>query len=154
MTASSVPAIASIVAVSVPPLGASIQNSVDDDEHKLIDSGTVLGDRTLRLYSDYAQYGIPGLLSLHAALYVLRASYLLAARLFSTACAFLISILDVSAASRSLRIRRPAIRSRRGREDRALPNLSTCQGHGIVAVCCDGRTHTRLTMRFPALMEV
>ncbi|HMB94858.1 MAG TPA: hypothetical protein VKK61_02340 [Tepidisphaeraceae bacterium] len=71
----------------------SMFKRLDHDEHQFISSGALLARHALIPYRDYPYFHMPYLVAIYAALFHATDHLLLAARLFSTACAFLIVLL-------------------------------------------------------------
>lgn len=70
-------------------LGASMQKSLDHDEHQFIASGVLLVREAKLPYLDYAYFHMPNLAFVYAILFSLTDRLLFSARLFSTVCAWL-----------------------------------------------------------------
>src|SRR5438105_3710278 len=66
---------------------------LDHDEHQFIASAVMLSRRSLLPYRDYPHFHMPYLVAVYALLFKLSDHLLLTARLFSSACGFLIVLL-------------------------------------------------------------
>jgi len=92
-------------------LGANMQKSLDHDEHQFIAGGALLAQKGLLPYKDYAYFHMPYLAFAYAAIFKITAYRLLAARVFSTACAWLMLIAILLLAWRLFRGRHLLLRS-------------------------------------------
>jgi len=70
-------------------LSADMHKPLDHDEHQFVAGGVLLADHLLLPYRDYPYFHMPNLTFLYAALFAGTDYHLLAARLFSTLCAWL-----------------------------------------------------------------
>ncbi len=77
------------IAVFLLLLGADMHKPLDHDEHQFVAGGVLLADRFLLPYRDYPYFHMPNLTFIYAALFAITDYHLLAARLFSTVCAWL-----------------------------------------------------------------
>ncbi len=89
---------------------ANVQKPLDHDEHQFVASGALLAERGLLPYRDYAYFHVPNLAFVYAALFGTSRHYLLAARLFSTVCAWLGLILVFAIAYRLFHAHRRPVR--------------------------------------------
>jgi hypothetical protein len=79
-------------AALVVMLGFALGAPLDHDEHQFIASAALLARDGLLPYRDFAYFHTPNLVGIYALLFLVTDHLLLAARLFSTLCAWLIGI--------------------------------------------------------------
>ena len=73
--------------VAILLVSAAMQKGLDHDENMYVAAGVLLAREGLLPYKDYAYFQMPNMVFAYAALFIFADHLLLAARLFSTACA-------------------------------------------------------------------
>jgi 4-amino-4-deoxy-L-arabinose transferase-like glycosyltransferase len=91
-------------------LAHSMLKHLDHDEHQFIASAVLLARERLLPYRDYPYFHMPYLIGIYAILFQFTDHLLLAARLFSMVCAFLILVLIGFAAGRLFAEKKPRVR--------------------------------------------
>jgi len=84
--------VAFFAAALVAMLGFALGAPLDHDEHQFIASAALLAREGLLPYRDFAYFHTPNLVGIYALLFLATDHLLLAARLFSTLCAWLIGV--------------------------------------------------------------
>ena len=92
MTTARLAPIAFFAAAIVAMLGFALGAPLDHDEHQFIASAALLAREGLLPYRDFAYFHTPNLVGIYALLFLATDHLLLAARLFSTLCAWLIGL--------------------------------------------------------------